>query len=167
MKAKKIIVAILTLFLSGTAISQVTVFVGTPPLWGPVGYDNVQYYYLPDVESYYDVYNSRFIYYEGGNWVHRKYLPVRYRRYNLYNGYKVVMSDYRGTQPYANFKQYKIKYAKGYKGQHQKTVGMQPDHQNRAVRNANKNQSYQKNSNPGYKKNQGNRNNSGGKGKKK
>lgn len=167
MKTKILITAILALFITGSAFTQVTVFVGTPPLWGPVGYNNVQYYYLPDVESYYDVYNSRFIYYEGGNWVHRRYLPVRYRRYDLYNGYKVVMTDYRGTQPYTEFKNYKIKYSKGYKGQYQKTVGMNPRHRNNSVRNAQKSHSYQKASSGSHSKGQGNRKNKGGRGKKK
>lgn len=167
MKTKKIIAAILILFLSGTAIAQVTVVIGTPPLWGPVGYNNVQYYYLPDVESYYDVYNSRFIYYEGGNWVHRKYLPMQYRRYDLYNGYKVVMSDYHGTKPYVNFKHYKIMYAKGYKGQHQKTVGMKPDRWNKAVKNAEKDHASPKASSKSQSKGQGKHNNGGGKGGKK
>ncbi|MHC1776534.1 MAG: hypothetical protein AB9834_14110 [Lentimicrobium sp.] len=167
MNAKILIAAILGLFITGSAFAQVTVFIGTPPLWGPVGYNNVQYYYLPDVESYYDVYNSRFIYYEGGNWVHRKYLPLRYRRYNLYDGYKVVMSDYRGTAPYSNFRNHRIKYAKGYKGQHQKTVGIKPDHWNKAVRNAEKSHSTQKASPGRDHKDHGKRNNSGGKGKKK
>ncbi len=167
MKAKKIIAAILILFLSGTAFAQVTIVIGTPPLWGPVGYSNVQYYYLPDVESYYDVHNSRFIYYEGGNWVHRKYLPLRYRRYDLYGGYKVVMADYHGDKPYANFKQYKIKYAKGYKGPHQKTVGVNPGYRSKAVKNTAKSRSYQRTSPKSQNNGQGNPNNKGGRGKKK
>jgi len=168
MKTKILITFILGLFLSGSAFAQVTVFVGTPPSWGPVGYDNVQYYYLPDVESYYDVHNSRFIYYERGTWVHRRYLPRHYRSYDLYNGYKVVMSDYRGNTPYVHFKDYKVKYAKGYKGQPQKSIGMKPDHRKQGVKNANRSRSYQKASKPGHNKSQDQGNRGGkGKGKKK
>ncbi len=168
MKTKKLIVGILAFFLTTTAFTQVTVFVGTPPSWGPVGYDNVQYYYLPDVESYYDVHNSRFIYYERGTWVHRKYLPRQYRSYDLYNGYKVVMSDYRGNSPYVHFKEYKVKYAKGYKGQQQKSIGMKPEHHNQGIKNAHKSRSYQKASKPGPRNSQGQGHKGGdGKGKKK
>jgi hypothetical protein len=168
MKAKILIAVILGLFLTGSAFAQVTVYVGTPPLWGPVGYSNVQYYYLPDVESYYDVHNARFIYYERGTWVHRKYLPRQYRSYNLYNGYKVVMTDYRGNSPYAHFKDHKYKYAKGYKGPEQKTIGMRPDHRKQAVRNANRSHSSQKAAKMSHSKKQGKGKSApGGRGKKK
>lgn len=125
MKALKFIVFGIALFLAGTVQAQVQVSVnlGTPPQWGPVGYTDVQYYYLPDVEAYYDVPSARFIYLEGGNWVHRKYLPRQYRSYDLYNGYKVVMTDYRGNAPYTHFRDYKVKYAKGYRGPAQKSIG--------------------------------------------
>ncbi len=105
---------------------SVNVNIGAPPLWGPVGYNQVQYYYLPDVEAYYDVHTSNFIYLSSGSWVHRTYLPVRYRNYDLYNGYKVVMSDYRGNTPYKYFADHKRKYAKGYRGHAQKTIGSRP-----------------------------------------
>lgn len=109
---------------------SVNVNVGTPPLWGPSGYSNVRYYYLPDVEAYYDVQNSNFIYYSGNTWVRSSYLPKQYRNYDLYNGYKVVMTDYRGNAPYTYYKQHKSKYAKGYKGKYQKTIGNRSGHSN-------------------------------------
>lgn len=129
MKALKFIVFGIVLFLAGTVQAQVQVNVnlGTPPQWGPVGYTNVQYYYIPDVEAYYDVPSARFIYLDGGNWVHRKYLPRQYRSYDLYNGYKVVMTDYRGNAPYTHFRDYKVKYAKGYRGPSQKSIGHKPE----------------------------------------
>lgn len=128
MKSIKLLIAGILFFITAIAFSQVTIVVGSPPAWGPAGYSNVQYYYLPDVESYYDVHNSRFIYYERGTWVRRATLPKRYRTYDLYNGYKVVMADYRGNAPYVHFKEYKVKYKKGYKGPHQKSIGPKPDH---------------------------------------
>jgi len=85
----------------------------SPPPWGPAGHNEVRYYYLPDVEAYYDVQSSQFIYYNSrGVWIHRSSLPARYRNYDLYSGYKVVMSDYRGNSPYLHFAEYKTKYAK-------------------------------------------------------
>ena len=116
------------LVLSGAATAQVSVSVniGSPPMWGPVGYTEVRYYYLPAVEAYYDIESSMFIYYSSGTWVHRTYLPSRYRNYDLYSGYKVVMTDYRGDTPYTNYAEYKTKYAKGYSGGVQKTIGERP-----------------------------------------
>ena len=111
--------------VSSVLLSQVSVNVniGTAPQWGPIGYNDARYYYLPDVEAYYDVHSSMFIYYAGGVWLHRTYLPSHHRHYDLYNGYKVVMTDYRGEKPYIHFKEYKIKYKKGYRGPAQKTIG--------------------------------------------
>jgi hypothetical protein len=130
MKTIKLFVAGLLLLFATTAESQISVSInlGTPPQWGPVGYTDVRYYYLPDVEAYYDVPSSMFIYFNGVNWIHRSYLPSRYRNYDLYNGYKVVMTDYRGNTPYTNFREYRTKYAKGYRGQPQKNYGERPEH---------------------------------------
>ncbi len=111
-------------FVAGAQVS-VHVNIGAPPQWGPAGYSNVRYYYLPDVEAYYDVHTSMFIYYSGGVWLQRSYLPSHHKHYDLYRGYKVVMVDYRGETPYVTFKNYKVKYKKGYKGPSQKTIGHQ------------------------------------------
>ncbi|MET0944784.1 MAG: hypothetical protein ABWY22_05220, partial [Flavobacterium sp.] len=40
---------------------NVNVNIGTPPLWGPVGYNDARYYYLPDLQTYYDVSTSNYI----------------------------------------------------------------------------------------------------------
>ena len=100
------------------------------PLHGDLGYSSVRYYYLPDVEAYYDIQQSMFIYMVGNSWVHRSYLPARYKNYDLYGGYKVVMNDYHGNSPYSNFKSYKIKYAKGYRGKSQHNIGIRNDRNN-------------------------------------
>lgn len=128
MKALKLIIIGIVLFFASPVQSQISVSLhfGTPPQWGPVGYSHVRYYYLPDVESYYDVQSSMFIYLSGGVWIHRTYLPSRYRNYDLYNGYKVVMSDYRGSQPYTHFREYRTKYARGYRGHEQRNIGERP-----------------------------------------
>lgn len=115
-------------FVLGSMHAQVSVNVniGTPPAWGPAGYADVNYYYLPDIETYYDVRNSEYIYLTNGRWVRTVSVPAPYRSYNFYNGYKVVMTDYRGNAPYTTYKTYKVKYPKGYKGKAQKTIGVPP-----------------------------------------
>ena len=140
MKTLKLIGAGIMLIMSGVLTAQVSVSVniGTPPLWGPVGYTDLRYYYLPDVEAYYDIPSSMFIYFDGGVWVHRASLPGRYRNYDLYNGYKVVMTDYRDDAPYSNFKEHKIKYGKGFHGGPQKTIGQRPGNGNSGMKNEGK-----------------------------
>ena len=128
MKTLKIfLIGILFLSFSYTqAQVSVNVNIGTPPAWGPVGYPDVRYYYLPDLETYYDVSTSNYVYLNNGNWVRRRSLPSAYRNYDLYSEYKVVLNDYRGDRPYDNFKSHKVKYGKGYKGKPQKTIGQKP-----------------------------------------
>lgn len=113
-------------FSSPKAQVSVNVNIGNPPAWGPAGYIDARYYYLPDLETYYDVAGSNYIYLSNGKWIRTRSLPAAYRNYDLYNEYKVVLVDYRGDRPYADFKTHKVKYAKGYKGKPQKTIGQKP-----------------------------------------
>ena len=106
--------------ISKPAAAQVSVNIniGSQPTWGPVGYDYVEYYYLPDIETYYYVPKRQFVYLSNGRWVFVTSLPARYRSYNLYNGYKVVINEPR---PYLKFKTHKVTYAK-YKGNNGRQV---------------------------------------------
>lgn len=97
---------------------NVNVNIGSQPSWGPAGYDYVEYYYLPDIESYYYVPTRQFIYLSGPNWVFSYGLPPAYRSYNLYTGYKVVINR---PKAYLYHPSYKVKYA-GYKGHRGQTV---------------------------------------------
>ncbi|PWS33542.1 hypothetical protein [Pedobacter paludis] len=115
MKRLFLVVAVMMIsYFSMPAKAQlnVNVNIGSQPLWGPTGYDHVDYYYLPDVESYYYVPKKQFVYLNGNDWVFANSLPPRYGNYDLYNGYKVVINS---PKPYLNFNNDKIKYAK-YKG---------------------------------------------------
>ena len=140
MKILKLSTIVLLLFFSAAINAQVSVNVniGSPPMWGPAGYSEVRYYYLPDVESYYDVQTSMFVFYEAGAWVHRGSLPGRYAGYDLYNGYKVVMPEYRGETPYTEFKEHRAKYGKGYHGAAQKTIGEKPGRGNSGEKQSSK-----------------------------
>lgn len=86
--------------------------VASQPVWGPVGYDHVDYYYLPDVECYYSVATHQFISLNNGRWVFTAGLPAPYRKYDLFTGYKVVINKPR---PFLNFTEDKVTYEK-YKG---------------------------------------------------
>lgn len=133
MKTLKLIVFGMMILLAGSTQGQISVRlnIGTPPQWGPAGYNGVRYYYLPDIECYYDVQTSMFIYPSGNGWVHNRNLPGRYRNYDLYNGYKVVMNDYRGNAPYTHFREYRTRYAKGYHGREQHNIGERHDNRGR------------------------------------
>lgn len=97
---------------------NVNVNIGSQPVWGPVGYDYVDYYYLPDIDAYYYVPSRQFIYLNGPRWVWASSLPAPYRGYDLYHGYKVVINEPR---PYLHHNTYKAKYA-GYRNRHDQAV---------------------------------------------
>lgn len=99
---------------SSKAQVNVSVNIVSQPLWGPVGYDYVEYYYLPAAEVYYYVPRNQFFYINSGRWVYSTYLPSRYN-VDLYNTYKIVINEPR---PYLRHKVYVTKYGKykTYKG---------------------------------------------------
>lgn len=145
MKTLQLITVGITLFITSFAEAQINVNVniGTPPAWGPAGYNDVNYYYLPDVEAYYDIRASRFIYYGNGKWVRASRLPYRYRTYDLYSGYKVVITDYDGPNPYIHHKKHKVKYYKGYRGGPQKTIGIKPVKKHKEIHGKKKGKKHQ------------------------
>jgi len=101
--------------MSQTSYAQVSIRanISLQPIWGPVGYDYVEYYYLPEVEAYYNVPTHMFYYMENGRWVNRPYLSGRYRNFDLYNARKIVVNEPR---PYLRHQQYRTRYAnaRGY-----------------------------------------------------
>jgi hypothetical protein len=123
----------LMLLMSVFAHAQVSINVniGTPPNWGPQGYDDSRYYYLPDIDTYYDVTQKQFIYDNNGRWIRENRLPSKYRQYDLYGGYKVVLNDYRGDAPYTYHTKHRSNYPKGYHGSPQKNRGNKPDKGNK------------------------------------
>ncbi|RKT00614.1 hypothetical protein [Flavobacterium sp. 123] len=132
MKTLKLIVVGIILLVTSSTQAQVSVNVqiGSPPAWGPSGYSSVDFYYLPDIQVYYDIRLAQFIYFDRGRWIRSRYLPRPYRNYDLYNGYKVVLNDYHGTRPYTYFNNHKMKYYKGYKGSPQRAIGKRQNNDN-------------------------------------
>lgn len=99
--------------------TTVTTTKTTIPDWGVAGQDNATYYYIPATETYYDVRKGEYVYQQDGKWVKTTTLPTEYKDYDLYNGYKVVLTD--DKEPYADYDNMRVKYAKTYKGDPQKT----------------------------------------------
>ena len=86
---------------------SLNVNIGTQPAWVPAGYERVNYYYLPEVSSYYHVPQRQFVYLNGNRWVRSRYLPSRYRGYNLNRGRKVVVY---GNNPYHHYDSNRVRY---------------------------------------------------------
>ena len=120
MKKLIILTALLAcFFVAGKTNAQVSlsVNIGMQPVWGPVGYDHVEYYYFPDIDAYYYVPGQQFIYFEGGQWVFASALPPRFH-YDFYHGYKVVINE---PKPYLHAERYRAQYAK-FRGRHDQAI---------------------------------------------
>ncbi|MBN1768287.1 MAG: hypothetical protein JW842_07215 [Prolixibacteraceae bacterium] len=115
MKKLRIVLIISALFLMKAALTSaqvsVNVNINAQPLWGPVSYDYVEYYYMPEHNLYYYAPKKQFIYMKGNKWIFSKRLPYQYRHADLYKTYKVVINEpkpYLRNDHYSNYyKQYK------------------------------------------------------------
>jgi hypothetical protein len=122
-KAILIITLLLGSFIFQNASAQIrvrlNVNIATQPVWGPSGYDHAEYYYMPDIDVFYCVPRRQYVYQQRGRWIFSASLPVQYRSYDLYRGYKVVIND--DANPYRNAANYRTRYA-GYKDNHSQEV---------------------------------------------
>jgi len=109
---------------------NVNVNLGSQPAWGPAGYDHADYYYLPDIDCYYDINKNQFIYYSGNRWVYAGQLPTRYRSYDLYNSYKVVINE---PKPYLHADVYRNKY-RNNKSSHERQVAIRDSREENITR---------------------------------
>jgi hypothetical protein len=129
---KKIMIGMLLAFATlatvNTSKAQVSVNIniGAQPEWGPSGYDYAEYYYLPDIETYYHVPKKQFVYFSGNRWVFSNALPSVHANYNLYSGYKVV---FKTRDAYKNFNDHKIKYVR-YKNYNNRQAIIKDKHNN-------------------------------------
>jgi hypothetical protein len=114
------IIASCLFFSSANAQVRVSfgINIGSQPDWGPVGYDHADYYYMPDIGVYYDVPAHQYVYLSNNVWVRRAYLPARYRDYDLYHGYKVVINQPR---PWVHDADYRTRYV-GYRGRRDQVI---------------------------------------------
>ena len=62
------------------------------PQWAPPYYSGARYYYVPDLELYYDLSAREFIFLMDGRWNFSPYLPAMYRNYDLNNSFCIVMN---------------------------------------------------------------------------
>jgi hypothetical protein len=108
-------------FFTGSSVAQIRVGVNVenyvPPPWAPP-YDNVssiRYYYLPDYDMYYDVWDGQF-WYAGpdGQWISSEGPPPQYAGVD-FSGAFVVLIDRHVSRPWGNYGYYRANYpAHGY-----------------------------------------------------
>jgi hypothetical protein len=120
MKKIQIILIFLALLVMKASLSSaqvsLNVNINSQPLWGPVAYDHVEYYYMPECDMYYYAPRSQFVYLKGNKWVFSNKLPYQHRNIDLYSTYKVVINE---SKPYLRNDHYS-NYYKHFKQEHPK-----------------------------------------------
>lgn len=111
-----LLLAIVTFWPMNKVTAQVSIGVDVHiPLWAP-HYEHVrevQYYYLPDIEVYYDVWSDQYVYFDNGVWIYSRALPPMYADYDLNRGHVVVLE--RGIhKPWVRHRSYVSYYPKHY-----------------------------------------------------
>ena len=105
-----------------SADAQVRIHLGinisNQPDWGPVGYEHAEYYYMPDIDAYYDVPAHQYVYYENNAWIRGGALPPRYANFDRYHSYKVVINTHN---PWEHPAQYRDRYA-AYRGRRTQAI---------------------------------------------
>jgi hypothetical protein len=83
------------------------------PPWAPAYYPGVRYYYIPDIETYYDLSNQDFVYLDNGQWLFSYELPSIYSGFDLYNAYMIAL-DQDVFQPWMHHQFYVSNYPRFY-----------------------------------------------------
>lgn len=76
------------------------------PAWGPRVPYGTQYYYIPEIDGYYDLYSQQYLVYDGGYWVPLQQLYG----YDPYQFHPVAIA-YRGREPWCQRDYYHQRYA--------------------------------------------------------
>ena len=113
-------------FIAGAQVAMMQPNVDLQPIWGPVGYDHVDYYYLPDIDVYFDVTRQQYVYNDGNNWITAPTLPPRYDGYDIYHSYKAVINE---PTPWMHNEKFKAQYAR-YKRRHDQKI-IRESHENK------------------------------------
>ena len=101
------LVSALALLAAPTAQAQVGVNINIgAPAWGPQAPYGTQYYYIPEIDGYYDLYAQQYIVLQDGYWVP---LPQLYG-YDPYQFHPVAI-QYRGCEPWRQSSYYHQHYA--------------------------------------------------------
>ncbi|MFZ9386376.1 MAG: hypothetical protein ACO25B_00720 [Chitinophagaceae bacterium] len=85
----------------------------TNPVWGPSYHPGTRYYYIPDIEVYYDMYDQQYIYLQNGQWIFTPILPSIYAYYDLYTGFVITLNT-SVYQPWLHHQYYVSHYPRYY-----------------------------------------------------
>ena len=83
------------------------------PQWAPPFYEGVRYYYLPDIETYYDIESQEFVYLYDGQWCFSRECPSVNTGFDLSNCFTIAL-DMNVYQPWMHHHYYVSHYPRYY-----------------------------------------------------
>lgn len=83
------------------------------PIWAPAYYPGVRYYYIPDIETFYDLSDQDFVYLDNGQWLFSNELPPVYSGFDLFDAY-IIALNVDVFQPWMHFHFYVSNYPRFY-----------------------------------------------------
>ena len=95
------------------------------PNWAPKYIPETRYYYLPEIEIYYDIPSKMYIYYHENGWIRSENLPKKYRRYNLVEATKVSLFDI-GPNPYVYNENHRTQYSREHNREVKRSSNITP-----------------------------------------
>lgn len=111
MKNLQIILAAFIIFFTFESNAQISINVnlGSRPQYHDRYENQVRYYFLPEIEAYFDIQAGIYIFNGSRGWVRSNYLPEYCSNYDVNRGYRVALT-YIGNTPYSDFNFHKQKY---------------------------------------------------------
>lgn len=104
---------ILLFALKTTAQISVSINLGTRPVYhAPQRYyydDNIDYYFLPEIEAYFDNREGLFIYFSSNRWVRSQNLPDYCGDFNIDRCQRIAIA-YHGNSPFGDFENHRNRY---------------------------------------------------------
>ena len=97
-------VAVLTTAPAAHAQAHIDINVG-PPAWGPPVPQGTQFYYIPEIDGYYDLYAQQYIVYRNGQWI-----PLGVIEGYDPRSFHPVVLDYRGREPWVYVNSHRDRY---------------------------------------------------------
>lgn len=85
-------------------------------------YEDVRYYYYPNLQAYFDTKVGMYLYQENGEWIESEELAPTFRGYSLKNGQYVMIKDYTGDEPYTLLAHHKAQYPADYSSRPKRDV---------------------------------------------
>ncbi len=83
------------------------------PQWAPPYYQGVRYYYLPDIEAYYDLSSRQFVYLYNGRWYDSSECPSIYAGFDLNDCFAIAL-NVNVYQPWMHHQYYVSHYPRYY-----------------------------------------------------